>query len=568
MNNDLNNGNFNNTQQQFNNNAPIDQSIYTNDQVQTIQQPINNNFNTNQNIKPKNNKKIIFIIIAILIIIVSVIGFLCLKEDKNKNENQDFDINSSNAFFIQDKDKKYALFNDDGKQLTEFIFTSTSKFVNGTSVVKKDDAYGIIDTNGNMTVDFGKYSYIAAAAGLYQVLGENYHYFLIDGTGKVLYDLQDYSLNTFVTGYYSILEEKSTNTYKVLNYQGKVMTSFPIVKTVKDKPSTNEEEGYVSVFYNNKNFILNGKTGEEVISFNDSLHYCINNVSEDGKIITLNSCVGWLESQDETYYKFIKDGKLYDLSDKCDDVYYSNGNLFCSKDYKTYILDKNLNVGVDISNKIYVNNDTYAQNSEESVDSVDFYENGKVVKNVPCRGIKTAGYSEKGIYILSTPYSRSCGTSAGTYEYYNTKGENIFDKSFARAENFDKNGLAKVSDDDKYYYLIDSTGKKISDEYSNIFLSNDYYIVTKNKMNGIIDKDGKQIVECKYSKVDITKKQNKYYAKLTTPDSKYITYDITKKSEVLNFESSPSYYDHYIFVSKNNNKQYYSYNGKLLYETN
>ena len=56
--------------------------------------------------------------------------------------------------------KDNALFNEDGKKLTDFIFTSTSDFVNGTALVKKDDAYGIINANGKMTVDFGKYNYI------------------------------------------------------------------------------------------------------------------------------------------------------------------------------------------------------------------------------------------------------------------------------------------------------------------------------------------------------------------------------------------------------------------------
>ncbi len=570
MNNEFNN-NF--SQQNNTNNEQITQPTYTQPQPmqqpinnqQYVQQPMNNNYVNAPNNKSKNNKKIILIVIAILIIILGVIAFLYFKKDKNKN--LEMDITYSTAFFIKNENDKYALFNDEGKQLTEFIFTSTSDFVNGTSLVKKDDAYGIIDSNGKMTVDFGKYSYITTAAGMYKVHGEDYHYLLIDGTGKVLYDLEDNDLDTFIGGYYSILEEKSTKTYKVLNYQGKVMTSFPIVESVDDDPETNEEEGYISVFYNNKNFILNEKTGKEVISFNDDKHYCVNNVEEDGKIITLNSCVSWFQSQDKTYYKFIKNGKLYDLNDKCDSVYYENGNLVCNKDYKKYLLDDNLNVGVDISNKIYVDNNTYAQNKDGSFNGVDFYNDGKVVKNVPCRNIKDTGYAEKGFYVLGTYYSSSCGTSSGTYEFYNSKGENAFGKSFTRVNNFDKNGLAKVSEDKEKYYLIDTTGKKVSDDFDNITLSNNYYIVTKDNLKGILDKDGKQILECKYSNIEITEKQNKYYAKLSTTDSKYILYDINKKVEVLNLESSPNFYEHYILITKDNNKQYYAYNGKLFYES-
>ena len=172
------------------------------------------------------------------------------------------------------------------------------------------------------------------------------------------------------------------------------------------------------------------------------------------------------------------------------------------------------------------------------------------------------------MYILGTYYSSSCGTSSGTYEFYNSKGENAFGKSFARADNFDKNGFAKVSDDKEKYYLIDTTGKKISDDFDNLSLYNNYYIVTKNNLKGILDKNGKQVLDCKYSDIDITEKQNKYYAKLSTTDSKYILYDISKKAEILKLESSPNFYDHYILITKDNNEQYYAYNGKLFYESN
>ncbi len=540
---------------------PMQQSI---NNQQFVQQPMNNNVNTPNN---KYNKKLIFlfIVIAIFIIVLGVVAFLYFKKDKNKN--LEMDITDSTAFFIENEDKKYALFNDEGNQLTEFIFTSVDDFVNGTALVEKDNAYGIIDSNGKMTVDFGKYSYITTVASMYKIRAEDYHSILIDGTGKVLYDLNDNNLITFIGGYYSILKEKSTKTYKVLNPQGIVMTSFPVVENIDHDPTTNEIDEFISVFYNNKNFILNEKTGKEVISFNDDKHYCVNQVEEDGKIIILNSCASWYQSQDKTYYKFIKDGKLYDLNDQCDSVYYENNNIVCRKDYKKYLLDNNQNVGVEISNKIYVDNNTYAQNKGSLSNGVDFYMDGKVAKNVSCRYIKEAGYAEKGFYVLESNYSSSCNTSSDAYEFYNSKGEKAFGKSYAKANSFDQNGLAKVSDDEKKYYLIDTTGKKVSDDFDNISLSNNYYIVTKNNLKGILDKDGKQVLDCKYSNIEITKKQNKYFAKLSTTDSKYILYDISKKVEVLNLEGSPNFYEHYILITKDNHKQYYAYNGKLLYES-
>ena len=533
------------------------------------QQPMNNTYNnyngSSNGSKPKSKIGLIIIIIILVIVALGVGAFLYFK--KNKVQSNDFDINYSTSFFIEDSNEKYALFNEDGKKLTNFIFTSTSDFVNGTALVKKDDAYGIINANGKMTVDFGKYNYITEAAGMYKVHGEG-HYYLINGEGKVLYDLKDMVLDTFIgADTYSILEDKKNKVYRVLNYEGKAMVSFPIDSNVEDEPLPIEEDGYISVFYNNKNYILNPMTGKEIVSFDSNMQYCVNNVEEDGKIITMNSCVPLFQSQDKKYYKFIKDGKLYDLTDKCEEVYYSEENLVCENDSKTYLLDSNLNVGIDTTGKAYIDNNTYAMAKSGSFNVVDFYDNGSVVKNVECRILKVTGYMKNGLIILGTYHSRSCGTESGTYEYYKSNGEKVFGKSFKRAEEFDENGLAKVSEDKENYYLIDTKGKKISQDYSAISLNSDYYVVTKNDLKGIIDKKGNVILDCNYKNIEITEINNKKYAKLTTSDSKYIVYNIEKKSEVMTLDSSPLLSTNYIIVSTDENDQYYTYNGKMFYES-
>lgn len=562
MNNENYNNNINTNTSTFNYGDNLSNNYINQNQSYMQNTHFQNNNGSSNKLKPK---KLIFILL-IIVVLVDIGVFLYLK--KNKERSNDFNINYSTSFFIRDSNNKYALFNDDGKKLTDFIFTSVSDFVNGTSLVKKDNAYGIVDSNGKMTVNFEKYDYITPAVGMYKVRGEDYHYYLINGLGKVLYDMENMSLYTSISAdTYSVLEDEKSKTYKVLNYEGKVMSTIPIDNNVEDSPSTNEEDGYISVFYNKKNYILNSITGKEITSFNSDLHYCINNVEEGGKIITLNSCESWLQNQEKTYYKFIKDGKLYDLTDKCEKVYYSEGNFLCYKDYKTYLLDSNLNVGIGTSDKAYLDNNNYATTKDGSFGGIDFYNNGSIVKNVECRRLKETGYMKNGLYILSTYYSITCGTESGTYEYYTSSRENAFGKSFQKAENFDENGLAKVSEDKEKYYLIDSTGKKVSNDYSSISIYSGYYIVTKDNLKGIIDKNVNVIVDCLYSNIEITEKQNKKYAKLTTPDSKYVIYDISKNSELMTLDNSPALFTHYINVTKDGNKQYYTYNGKMFYES-
>ena len=559
----MNNENYNNNINT--NNNPFN---YSNNYINQ-NYPQNAQSQNNMGSSNKSKSKKIIIILLVIVILAAIGLFLYFKKSKIQNNDNDLVTNYSTSFFVQGSNEKYALFDGEGSQLTDFIFADVSNFANGTAFVKKDGAYGIIDENAKMTVDFGKYNYITSVDGMYKARDEDEHSYLINGSGKILYDMENASLEKF--GYpniYFILEDKKNKTYIVLNDKGQAMINFPVVDNVKDSPTIDEEKGYVSVFYNKKNYVLNLQTAKEITSFNADLHYCINNVEEDGKIITFNSCVSGSEVQDKIYYKFIKDGKLYDLTDKCDKINLNKGHLLCRQNYKYYLLDSNLNVGIETSGKAYLDNDTYAMIKDGTSNGVDFYNNGKVVKNVKCRWLDKTGYMRNELYILSVYDSKECDVEPGTYEYYTSNGENAFGKSFKIAEKFDENGLAVVSDDRENYYLIDSTGKKVSDDYSDISLSSGYYIVAKNNLKGIVDKNGNVIADCLYVKWKIIKKQNKKYAELTTSDSKYVMYDLENGTELITFNSEPTFYEHYITVTENDHMKYYTYNGKMIYEKN
>ena len=536
---------------------------FLNNQLQNNEQPMNYSDNGITNHK----NKFILVMMLILIAILGTVAFFYFKKDKKTNN--DFDIKYSTSFFLKDSNGKYALFHDDGKKLTDSIFTSVGDFVNGTAFVKKENSYGIINENGKMNVDFGKYTYITDSAGMYEVYGEDHYHYLINGKGKILYDLKNMHIRTFIgVDTYSILEDENSKTYKVLDSDGHAMLTLPMNERLSDDPSTNDEDGYISIFYNNKNYILNSVTGKKIISFDSNLHYCVNKVMEDGKIITMNSCVSWSQTQDKVYYKVFKDGKLYDLTNQCEEVYYHYDTLVCDNDNTKYLLDSNLNIGIPMAGKAYVDNNTYAMPIDGAFKGIDFYKNGNLVKHVDCRRIEETGHMKNGLYVLKKYGGGTCGGTSDVYEYYNSNGENAFGKSYIRADKFDENGFAKVSDDKKNYYLIDTNGKKVGQDYTGIALYSGYYIVSKDGLKGILDAKGNVIVDRLYSRIEITGTQRQKYAILTTSDSKYIVYDLEKKSESITLDSSPSLDTHYISTSKNGKNQYYTYTGKMFYETN
>ena len=529
---------------------------------------VNNNIefcpNCGNKLTPNKKGNIGIIIASVLIIaLIGVIGItlgnVILKGGKNNNQNTD--ITNTTAFFLNDSDNKFALFNEDGKKLTDFIFTSKSEFINGAAIVKKDDNYGIISESGKMVVDFGKYRYVDSASGLYEVTDNNGNEYLINNKGKILYDLKESEVTTFLTtNNYLILKNKDT--YYILNYNGDKLLSFNAIEDL-DKPTTNEDNGIITVFYNKKNYIINTKNKNKVISFDSDIHYCADDIESQNDLIILNSCVGMFEKQDKTYYKILKNEKIYDVDSECETLYYQN-TLSCSKNYEEYSLDDNYKLNMKINDKAYYKNN-YVQNKDGAFNGVDFYKDNKLIKNVSCRSLSEKGYMTSNIYILGTYYSVDCNTDSGIYEFYNENGEKLFNKSYKDIEPFDKNNLAQVSEDGKNYYLIDTSGKQIGDIYSRILFSNDYYRVTKNDKIGLIDKNGKEIIPCEYSEIDIREFNNKLYA-LANSDTNYEIYDIKKSEKISSFDSSPILTAHYIQINKNDSKEYYTYNGKKFYE--
>ena len=505
--------------------------------------------------------------ILLLLLVFVTVFTLTACGSKKKKTNQKVDgrkVETYNTTFFLKSGNKYALFNEDGKQLTDFVFTSASNFTNGAALVKNETGVGVIGTNGKMIIDFGKYKYIYQEAGLYKATDENRNEVLINASGKVVTDLKDKSLTTYIgVGSYSLLFDKNKNEYQVLNSNGDTLIKFD--KGTLDKPSSNVEKNFLSVYNGKTNYIVDLISGKEVLNFESDVHYCVNNASDDGNIITLNSCVGTFQRQEKTTYKFIKKGKLMDVSDKCDSINYSNNSILCYKDNKKYLLDDNNNVGINIDGIAYVDGEHYAKAKDGSFNGIDFYEKDNVVKNVSCRVMHEYGYSKSGYYILSTYFSTTCNTQSGTSEFYNVKGEKAFDKSFASVQQFDENGFARVSEDRKSYYLIDLKGNKVSDEYDNIFNRSNLYTATKDGKTGVLDSKGKVMLEPIYKQVDIYTEQGVKYIKLTTEDSKYVIYNADTKKEIITLEENPSFSTNYMSITKDGKKAYYTYSGKLFY---
>ena len=113
------------------------------------------------------NRTLILRIIAVLILIILVL-FVFKFISMFARPTTDPELTTS--FFIKNKDDKYAMFNDSGKKLTDFIYSSVESIYNGAVKVKdENDKVAILNEKGKYIVKPGKYKTIIQNGGIFKV---------------------------------------------------------------------------------------------------------------------------------------------------------------------------------------------------------------------------------------------------------------------------------------------------------------------------------------------------------------------------------------------------------------
>ena len=203
-------------------------------------------------------------------------------------------------------------------------------------------------------------------------------------------------------------------------------------------------------------------------------------------------------------YKVVKDNNVNHSQEECTSINFveNDDNIICQNNDGRFLLNDNYQKGIKIStnlyvDKVYLDNKGYAYeriNGNNLVLRVDFVQNENTVKRVSCKELTDSGYMANGLYTLEKNYPDGCEVeSGGYYEYYNTSREKMFGRAFVSAGVFDKNNLAIVNEEStREYGLIDTQGKQVGNYYESIKLDDyyNYYIVSKDKMYGVVNEKG------------------------------------------------------------------------------
>ncbi len=579
------NNNFNNVQYDPMTGQPINQ--------QPQQQPVQNQTTTNMYSQPMqptstvntyqqptesqqpkkkiNPKLLIIIVIAIIIVIVGII-FIPKLFGNNEKDNVSKSLTDSTSFWVRNSENLYAMFDIDGKQLTGFDYTSVnSEFINGTANVEnKNNEYGLISSSGKMIIEFGKYDYISQQYAVYEMTDKEYNKYLYDSSGKFIRQLEkDEDIRSYIGEYTYALIESDTE-YKVIDYNGKEITSFAVSKDDSDisSPKGNSKKNYVSIFYNNINYIIDISKGKLLLTIPDSRIFCISDINDENPDeFILNTCES---SYDKEGSKVVRNGKVaYSKESEYGSMKF-NGSTVVYQSGDTYLLDENGNEKTKANSYIiYKDYNNYVKQADGILNGAELYVNGALKEKLNCDNIQ-GGYARHGVYLLD----HCSGYGKGNKIYLNYDGTRINDKSYERAYEFDENGYASVSEDAKNFYVINLKGEKVSDYYSNnssaekIYNVNGtedlYYGTNEDGTTTIFKINGKKLVTGQNIQTQLS--NNVIYA-IIENDGKYTIRDLKKEKDIVTVDSKPNTYPNYFTTSVNSKTQYYSYTtGKLFYE--
>lgn len=515
----------------------------------------------------KRGSTSIKVILGCTVVVLLTFAFLYIFKNYIVTQKVDFEkLYLSNGFFLQDmKDgKRYYLYDDKGQKLLDEAFYSVGNFYDGASIVYDNQKkVGLISDTGEMLINFGGYLKIERRGFLYKVTDKDNRRFLVDKNNKRIADLKNISILSMNSDFFSILDNKST--FKVIDYKGAKIASIKKIGT--STPKVSVKGGYLSLFYNNVNYLFNLTTSKKVLEFSDSSHYCVNSVNQDNTDeIILNLCSG-SSNEEKHEYKYVVKGKiLKTVIDECDKMSFSNGNLICqSSDSKeNYMYSKDLYKSFLISDKsINYNSDTSYIKLEDN--EVHFYKENKVVKKVTCYTLASSGRNN-GLYRLKTIKTNGCNETSNMYQFYNEDGKRLNNTLYKYASDFDRNGNSIVGLDSSTYFLINNSGKTISEEYSYLMAIKTskitYYLAVNKDKSYVLNKDGKVVYNLANNETaDVERVRDRDYLIIKSKNL-YSIYDIANSQMLV--EKIPSYVLTNNYITTLDYDYYFSYRGTLI----
>ena len=449
--------------------------------------------------KKRFDKKLLLLPVAVLVAAGVMLGLLFLIN----GDGEDHTVYDSDSFFIRETgsaSSNYALFNKKGEKKTDFIFRSASAFVNGYALVRNaDNQYGIINQDGNMTVDFGKHEDLETRGGLFEATDGTEHS-IINGNGDVIVDNYVSAFEAVGAPYVAV--ETESQKYTVYNATGGKLLDFrsenrPVFNTFNKKMATSMSyDGHIVLFNNKK---LNKIKDQET-----NISYRLSATSEDMKTFVLRGING-----DKSVWAILKDGRFKEYGEECTSVSLTDNTssvsnykyLTCTKNDGVFLMRgldiTDLNLTEDNNHTVVFDEKHYARFNAKEGKATIFVDgseklsvNADVAPFVRSRGYYVANNKEKHAAL------------------YDLDGNQLFELNTNRGSLLGLDGNERIIVNDptsgvvnEYYYLANKEGKAISKKYSSISRNGKYYSAFDfvNKTGDLLNSDGEVLVSGNYT---------------------------------------------------------------------
>ena len=336
--------------------------------------------NTDEKPKKKANLKLIGIIAGIVLVVAAlVLVFIFVIWpiiEKNNRGSLDTDAKAMVIQETLDGDSKYAIFDENGKPITDFIFSTATEFANGYAVVSdaSGDKVGIITSGGKMSIDFGTYATINRYGNVFGAVMDNGQRNLIRGNNELI---AEYSGDI---SYYDDLKMsviKVDGKYCLYDENGEKKYSFD--DEPKIKPITQGGKTYW-IKTSNHVIIIDTTFNRIILDQDITRDYDRFSVSSDGKCAVLRPD-GQTEDHKRAY------GILY------------RGN------FKEVILSDIVNIDSDVSNTYAEDGSCYIYaDNRDNVDDYNLHPNYKIL--------------DEDFNLVARPHSASAIGASRSYSFY------------------------------------------------------------------------------------------------------------------------------------------------------
>ena len=517
--------------------------------LKTVESPLVEDTKPAEKLKTKN-KTPIFIAIALIVLVLVGLGVWALASFLGKDNGGATADPERTAFFLENQkgDGTFALFDDTGAKLTDFIYSDKYSFNDaGYAIVRENNkGVAILANNGKLSVPYDKYTDITPAGVFYVAVDGSGEKTLIKGSGEKVEDVTDcYTVNGLVVAVF----DSETTLYTI---KGERLGELNKNDNPRDKKASS---GVIAINADDHLYIIDTSTGDIKLKLEQKEAYDIYSANRALTTFSLKNTRTGKYDMTIINGKFVK----WDTSNKHLPFVYSDGDFVYYDEYGTdnrWIMGsdgKKIQANHIRGRIVYFDSEHYAYITYDSKTLHVFVEGKETtVDNV----YKVEARDGKYLVV------------------YDSAPPQIYDKNFKFSRKFPKNSYSIYGPDQNGNYLLDKSAivnekneiielpKDVGYPTITLLDSGDYLIENYKKQMGIIDAEGKEKLEFgKYSEIKfengaITAKNN---------DGKFVLFN-KDYGIALNDRDTINVKDGYVEATKDDKLEYYTYSGQLIYE--